>query len=96
MAKNGLFSVPITVLPSQYCGLSIQYSQGCFCPIDESVLKLSCEARVVHTVLSESWLVHTAVRPWKRSSVVGTWSGMLTGSNVLSVCVADQVPYLGR
>ena len=29
------------------------------------------EARVVHTLLSLSWFVHTAVNCWKRSSSVG-------------------------
>ena len=38
---------------------------------------VDAEARVVHTLLSDNWSVHTTVCWLKRSSSVGTWSGML-------------------
>ena len=92
VAKYGFCSLPAAWFPAQYSGERISYCQGSFPCTAESVLKCTDERRVVHTLLSESWLVHTPVNCWNRSSVVGTWSGRFWGTNVLSSLVPDQVP----
>jgi hypothetical protein len=64
-----------------------------------TVLKSSDATRVVHTLLSESWFVHTPWNCWYCCSNVGTWSARFTYwyemPPAVSPGVAVQVPKRG-